>query len=61
MSIAPEMLDPRRYASLGELLDDALLTFKSETALIEVDRKNAKVLSRLGYTGTFPDSWSRPK
>ncbi|MCA9607457.1 MAG: AMP-binding protein [Myxococcales bacterium] len=50
MSIAPEMLDPRRYASLGELLDDALLTFKSETALVEVDRK--KETSRLTYLET---------
>ena len=39
MTVAPEMLDPTRYASLGELLEDALLTFKTEVALIEVDRK----------------------
>ncbi|MFW5924850.1 MAG: AMP-dependent synthetase/ligase [Myxococcota bacterium] len=28
-----------RYASLGELLHDALVQFKSETALVEMDRK----------------------
>ena len=43
----PEMMDPTRYASLGELLADALVQFKSETALIEVDRKKEK--HRLSY------------
>ncbi len=43
----PEMIDPSRYASLGELLADAWLTFKTETALIEVDRK--KETKRLTY------------
>lgn len=47
MTVAAEMLDPTRYASLGELLEDALLTFKTETALIEVDRK--KETRRLTY------------
>ena len=65
----PEMLDPTRYASLGELLSDALLTFKSETALIEVDRKQethrltylevrrevAKVTRWLAAAGVGPD------
>src|SRR5690606_41548985 len=41
------MIDPVRYASLGELLADALVQFKSETALIEVDRK--KESERLTY------------
>lgn len=50
MTVAPEMLDPTRYASLGELLADALSTFKSETALIEVDRK--KETKRLTYLET---------
>ncbi len=44
---APEMIDPRRYGSLGELLCDAWVTFKTETALIEVDRK--KETRRLTY------------
>ncbi|HEY8430089.1 MAG TPA: AMP-binding protein, partial [Sandaracinaceae bacterium] len=43
----PEMIDPARYASLGELLGDALVQFKSETALIEVDRK--RETKRLTY------------
>ncbi len=43
----PEMISPTRYASLGELLSDALVQFKSETALIEVDRK--KETKRLTY------------
>ncbi|MCB9594591.1 MAG: AMP-binding protein [Sandaracinaceae bacterium] len=50
MTVAPEMLDPTRYESLGELLWDALLTFKTETALIEVDRK--KETRRLTYLET---------
>ncbi len=33
------MIAPERYQSLGELLRDALLQFKTETALVEVDRK----------------------
>lgn len=44
---SPEMIDPTRYACLGELLADALVQFKSETALIEVDRK--KESKRLTY------------
>lgn len=44
---SPEMIDPARYASLGELLGDALVQFKSETALIEVDRK--RETKRLTY------------
>lgn len=47
MAPAPEMMDPARYGSLGELLADALIQFKSETALIEVDRKTEK--HRLTY------------
>ena len=46
----PEMIDPTRYDSLGELLADALVTFKTETALIEVDRK--KESHRLTYLDT---------
>src|SRR5262249_46354841 len=38
---------PDRYESLGELLRDALIQFKSETALIEVDRSQEK--ARLSY------------
>jgi long-chain acyl-CoA synthetase len=33
------MIHPDSYASLGELLYDALLTYKSETALVEYSRK----------------------
>lgn len=44
---AHEMMDPTTYASLGELLSDALIQFKSETALIEVDRDKEK--ARLTY------------
>ena len=44
---APEMIDPTRYAGLGELLADALVQFKTETALIEIDRK--KETKRLTY------------
>lgn len=33
------MIAPERYRSLGELLRDALLQFKTETALIEANRK----------------------
>ncbi len=32
-------IDPRRYGSLGELLRDALVQFKTSTALVEVTRK----------------------
>jgi long-chain acyl-CoA synthetase len=42
-----EMMDPTTYSSLGELLSDALITHKSETALIEVDRDKEK--ARLTY------------
>ena len=41
------MIDPGTYESLGELLTDALVTWKSERALIEVDR--AKVTRELRY------------
>lgn len=47
MTVSPEMMDPRSYDSLGELLEDALVQFKSETALIEVDRNKEK--QRLSY------------
>jgi len=33
------MLDPTSYSCLGELLGDALLQFKSDTALVEMNRK----------------------
>ncbi|MDP6945437.1 MAG: AMP-binding protein, partial [Myxococcota bacterium] len=33
------MLDPTSYSSLGELLGDALIQFKSDTALVEMNRK----------------------
>lgn len=36
------MIPPERYQCLGELLRDALIQFKSETALIECDRKKRK-------------------
>ena len=41
------MIPPERYESLGELLADAMIQFKSETALLELDRKREKV--RLSY------------
>lgn len=41
------MIPPERYNSVGELLRDALLQFKSETALIEADRRREK--QRLSY------------
>lgn len=47
MNVASEMMDPDCYDSLGELLSDALVQFKSETALIEVERK--KETLRLTY------------
>ncbi len=47
MTVAPEMMDPSRYGSIGELLADALVMYKSETALIEVDRKKER--RRLTY------------
>ena len=36
------MIPPERYQSLGELLRDACITYKTETALVEYDRKNEK-------------------
>ena len=36
------MIPPQRYQCLGELLRDALIQFKSETALIEFDRKKER-------------------
>jgi len=33
------MIPPERYGSLGELLRDALVQYKSETALVELNRK----------------------
>ena len=33
------MLDPTSYSCLGELLRDALIQFKSDTALVEMNRK----------------------
>ncbi len=67
--VAPEMIDPARYTSLGELLTDALVQFKTETALIEVERKResqrltyldvkrevARVTARLAEAGIGPD------
>lgn len=44
---APEMIHPTTYASLGEMLAEALVQFKSETALIEVDRR--RETKRLTY------------
>jgi long-chain acyl-CoA synthetase len=44
---APEMMDPRAYASVGALLADAWLQWKGETALIEVHRE--RVAKRLTY------------
>ncbi|MEM1415160.1 MAG: AMP-binding protein [Myxococcota bacterium] len=41
------MIPPERYASIGELLRDALIQFKSETALVEHARK--KEARRLTY------------
>ncbi|UJR81052.1 AMP-binding protein [Sandaracinus amylolyticus] len=41
------MIPPEGYDSLGELLHDALVQWKSETALIEVDRRAEK--KRLTY------------
>lgn len=41
------MIPPERYTCLGELLRDALLQYKTETALIECDRK--KVTRELTY------------
>ncbi|MDQ3032323.1 MAG: AMP-binding protein [Myxococcota bacterium] len=41
------MIEPDAYSCLGELLRDALVQWKSETALIEVDRKTEK--RRLSY------------
>lgn len=36
------MIPPERYQSLGELLRDACVTYKTEAALLEFDRKNEK-------------------
>lgn len=36
------MIEPEAYSCLGELLRDALVQWKSEVALIEVDRKSEK-------------------
>jgi len=44
-------LHPGAYASLGDLLSDAFVQFKSETALIEVRRK------REGQRLSFLDAW----
>ena len=42
------MIPPERYSSLGELLYDALLQYKTETALLELSRKRtAKELTYL--------------
>ena len=41
------MIPPERYESLGELLADALIQFKSETALVEHSRK--RVAARYSY------------
>lgn len=40
-------LDPSPHASLGDLLGDALITFKRETALVETNRK--REAARLSY------------
>ena len=39
------MLEPAAYSSLGELLADALVQWKTETALLELDRarENARL------------------
>ncbi len=42
MSETHTMIAPERYDSLGELLTDALLTYKSEIALVEASRKKEK-------------------
>ena len=47
MTVTPQMMNPDAYGSLGELLWDSLVQFKSETALIEVDRN--KETHRLTY------------
>lgn len=41
------MIDAARYASVGELLRDAFVQFKSSTALVEIDRKRER--ARLSY------------
>ena len=43
------MIAADRYSSLGELLRDALVQFKSETALIEARRRTE--VRRLSYQG----------
>lgn len=47
MSVVPQKMDPSRYGSLGELIEDACVQWGSETALIEVDRDKEK--RRLTY------------
>ena len=44
------MLHPPAYASLGELLSDALIQWKRETALVEMDRK------RLTHAWTYRET-----
>jgi len=44
------MLHPPAYASLGELLSDALVQWKRETALVEMDRK------RLTHAWTYRET-----
>jgi long-chain acyl-CoA synthetase len=41
-SLAARPIDADRYGSLGELLHDALVQFKSSTALVEMDRKRER-------------------
>lgn len=43
----PAMIAPESYASLGELLRDALVQFKTHTALVELDRRRES--ARLTY------------
>ena len=44
------MLHPPAYASIGELLSDALVQWKREVALVEVDRR------RVTHTWTYRDT-----
>ncbi len=48
------MIPPERYESLGELLQDALLQYKSEVALIEANRKSEN--RRLTYLELLRES-----
>jgi long-chain acyl-CoA synthetase len=50
-SVPSTALWPASYASLGELLADAFVQFKSETALIEASRKREKA------RWTYLDAW----